>query len=92
MILTHLVTSHFFYKLSVKLNMEPKQKVSIVNAVAGNKVPKRTSKRNAKVTEKMKDNLAAQQAKKLRTNATNRTMLSSDVVVVTPKRNLSNKP
>ena len=43
--------------------MESKQKVSILNAVAGDKVPRRTSKRNAKVTEKVKEHLATQQAK-----------------------------
>ena len=72
--------------------MDKKKTVSIVNAVAGNKVPRRTSKRNAKLTEKVKENLATQQAKKVRTNATNHTMISSDVVVVTPKRNQSNQP
>ena len=75
--------------------------ISILNAIIGEKVPRQTSKRNVKMTEKVKENQATQQAKRLRTNATNQTtttskgkdsMQLSDVVVVTPKRNQSNQP
>ena len=72
--------------------MDSKKTVSIVNSIGGEKVPRRTSKRNVKATEKAKENQATKQAKKLRTSATNHTTISSDVVVITPKRNQLNKP